>query len=166
MTLRSLVAAAAVALAPVAVAPAALAAQTPAEHVAMGDRDRDANPAAALPRGTRSSATTAPASCGGALRSSGVSGEAAVTVEGAAARSSAPVAGGEGMVSGCPPAWGRPPASGWLPASGVCGALSGAASPLRPKRRDRNPGLSGFVSAMVSGRLFEDLLLAFTRTPR
>lgn len=48
MTLRSLVAAAAVALAPVAVAPAALAAQTPAEHVAMGDRDRDANPAAAL----------------------------------------------------------------------------------------------------------------------
>jgi tetratricopeptide (TPR) repeat protein len=48
MTLRSLVAAAAIALAPVAVAPAALAAQTPAEHVAMGDRDRDANPAAAL----------------------------------------------------------------------------------------------------------------------
>jgi tetratricopeptide (TPR) repeat protein len=48
MTLRSLVAAAAVALAPVAVAPAALAAQTPAEHVAMGDRDRDANPASAL----------------------------------------------------------------------------------------------------------------------
>ena len=48
MTLRSLVAAAAVALAPVAVAPAPLAAQTPAEHVAMGDRDRDANPAAAL----------------------------------------------------------------------------------------------------------------------
>ena len=48
MTLRSLVAAAAVALAPVAVAPAALAAQTPAEHVAMGDRDCDANPASAL----------------------------------------------------------------------------------------------------------------------
>jgi tetratricopeptide (TPR) repeat protein len=48
MTLRSLVAAAAIALAPVAVAPAALAAQTPAEHVALGDRDRDANPASAL----------------------------------------------------------------------------------------------------------------------
>jgi tetratricopeptide (TPR) repeat protein len=48
MTLRSLVAAAAIALASVAVAPAALAAQTPAEHVALGDRDRDANPASAL----------------------------------------------------------------------------------------------------------------------
>ena len=48
MTLRPLVVAAALALAPLAAAPAALAAQTPAEHVAMGDRDRDANPTAAL----------------------------------------------------------------------------------------------------------------------
>ena len=48
MTLRQLVAAAAFAAAPLAVAPAAARAQTPAEHVAMGDRDRDANPAGAL----------------------------------------------------------------------------------------------------------------------
>jgi tetratricopeptide (TPR) repeat protein len=47
MTLRQLVAAAALA-APIAAAPAALRAQSPAEHVAMGDRDRDTNPAGAL----------------------------------------------------------------------------------------------------------------------
>ncbi len=47
MRLRHLVAAAAVAAAPLA-APAALGAQTPAEHVAMGDRQRDADPVAAL----------------------------------------------------------------------------------------------------------------------
>jgi tetratricopeptide (TPR) repeat protein len=47
MTFRHLVAAAALAVAPLA-APAALRAQTAAEHVAMGDRDRDANPAGAL----------------------------------------------------------------------------------------------------------------------
>ena len=48
MTLRHLVAAAALAAAPLAVAPPALRAQTAAEHVATGDRERDANPAAAL----------------------------------------------------------------------------------------------------------------------
>jgi len=46
MTVRHLVAAAVIAVAPLT--PAALGAQTPAEHVAMGDRDRDANPAGAL----------------------------------------------------------------------------------------------------------------------
>ena len=48
MKLRHLVAAAALAVGPVAVVPAALHAQSAAEHVAMGDRDRDANPAGAL----------------------------------------------------------------------------------------------------------------------
>jgi tetratricopeptide (TPR) repeat protein len=48
MTFRHLVAAALLAAAPAAVAPSALRAQSPAEHVALGDRDRDANPAAAL----------------------------------------------------------------------------------------------------------------------
>ena len=43
---------------------------------------------------------SAPASSAGSLRSSGVSGEAVVTVEGEPARSSAPVAGGEGIASG------------------------------------------------------------------
>ena len=48
MMFRHLVAAAVLATAPVALAPFALRAQGPAEHVAMGDRDRDANPASAL----------------------------------------------------------------------------------------------------------------------
>ena len=48
MMVRHLVVAAVLAAAPLTVAPAALRAQSPAEHVAMGDRDRDANPAAAL----------------------------------------------------------------------------------------------------------------------
>lgn len=46
MTFRHLVAAAVIAVAPLT--PLALGAQTPAEHVAMGDRDRDANPTGAL----------------------------------------------------------------------------------------------------------------------
>jgi tetratricopeptide (TPR) repeat protein len=48
MTFRHLVAAAVLAAAPLTVAPAALRAQSAAEHVALGDRDRDANPASAL----------------------------------------------------------------------------------------------------------------------
>jgi tetratricopeptide (TPR) repeat protein len=47
MKLRHLAAAVLLAAAPAA-APAVLRAQSPAEHVAMGDRDRDANPASAL----------------------------------------------------------------------------------------------------------------------
>lgn len=47
MTLRHLLAAAALAAAPVA-APTVVRAQSPAEHVAMGDRDRDVNPVGAL----------------------------------------------------------------------------------------------------------------------
>jgi tetratricopeptide (TPR) repeat protein len=47
MTIRHLLAAAVLAAAPLA-APSVLRAQSPAEHVALGDRDRDANPASAL----------------------------------------------------------------------------------------------------------------------
>jgi hypothetical protein len=48
MTFRHLFAAAVLAAAPLTVAPSALGAQGAAEHVALGDRDRDANPASAL----------------------------------------------------------------------------------------------------------------------
>jgi tetratricopeptide (TPR) repeat protein len=48
MKLRQLVVAAALAAAPVTLAPVILHAQGATEHVAMGDRDRDANPTAAL----------------------------------------------------------------------------------------------------------------------
>ena len=48
MTLRHLAAAALLAVAPTAFRPAALRAQSPAERVAMGDRERETNPAAAL----------------------------------------------------------------------------------------------------------------------
>jgi hypothetical protein len=93
-----------------------------------------------VPSGSRPSTgwRSAPASSGGVLSSSVVSGEAVVTVGGAAVRSSAAFAGGEGIVSG------------WPPARGVSGAGSGTtgASALRPNRRERNPGLSGLVSAM------------------
>ena len=47
MQLRRLAAAALLAVTPLAL-PAALRAQSPAEHVALGDRDRDGNPAGAL----------------------------------------------------------------------------------------------------------------------
>lgn len=48
MTLRHLATAALLATAPVAFPPATLRAQSPAEHVAVGDRERDTNPVAAL----------------------------------------------------------------------------------------------------------------------
>jgi tetratricopeptide (TPR) repeat protein len=48
MTLRHLVAAALFAAAPIAIAPVGLQAQSTAEHIALGDRDRDANPTSAL----------------------------------------------------------------------------------------------------------------------
>lgn len=48
MTLRPFLAAAVLAVAPLVFQPAALGAQSPAEYVAMGDRERDSNPVAAL----------------------------------------------------------------------------------------------------------------------
>ena len=57
---------------------------------------------------------------------------------------SAAAAGGEGIASGSPPACG---------ASGA--GAAGASSALRPNRREKNPGLSGFVSAMSVASPYE-----------